>query len=141
MYISGKFREFAIDYSDAKVITGVDVGGSDKMAMVGHAYMNEGFSALFRKFIENEINDFGISDLFWEEFYAKHLHNLTFFIEEYASDEQLETSMGYLHRIHNIDVDVKYNVKIFDNVVEGNKLLEIASLTKGNLKRVFSDLI
>ena len=42
----------AIDYSDAKVITGVDVGGSDKMAMVGHAYMNEGFSALFRKFIE-----------------------------------------------------------------------------------------
>lgn len=52
MYISGKFREFAIDYSDAKVITGVDVGGSDKMAMVGHAYMNEGFSAVFRKFIE-----------------------------------------------------------------------------------------
>lgn len=49
--------------------------------------------------------------------------------------------MGYLHRIHNIDVDVKDNVKIFDNVVEGNKLLEIASLTKGNLKRVFSYLI
>ena len=266
MYIPGKFREFAIDYSDAKVITGVDVGGSDKMAMVGHAYMNEGFSALFRKFIENEINDFGVSDLFWEEFYAKHLHNLTFFMKEYASDdiyefedidalrkfdseflmnidsdiisnicktlqcspnditdinvinagltnvsfsfeccrkkyvyrhpggtsgnlinrktelfaqskakelgidnsvikmdlsgwkishyitdakncdlessdEQLETIMGYLHRIHNIDVDVKDDVKIFDNVVEGNKLLEIASLTKGNLKREFSDLI
>lgn len=65
MYIPGKFREFSIDYSDAKVITGVDVGGSDKMAMVGHAYVNEGFSAVFRKFIENEINDFGVSDLFW----------------------------------------------------------------------------
>ena len=265
-YIPGKFKEFAIDYSDAKVITGVDVGGSDKMAMVGHAYMNEGFSAVFRKFIENEINDFGVSDLFWEEFYAKHLHSLTFFMKEYAaddiyefedidalrkfdseflmnidsdiitnicetlqcspndisninvinagltnvsfsfeccrkkyvyrhpggtsgnlinrktelfaqnkakelgiddsvikmdlsgwkvshyitdakncdlesSDEQLEAIMGYLHGIHNIDVDVKDDVKIFDNVVEGNKLLEIASLTKGNLKREFSDLI
>ena len=63
-YIPGKFKEFAIDYSDAKVITVVDVGGSDKMAMVGHAYMNEGFSAVFKKFIENEINDFGVSDLF-----------------------------------------------------------------------------
>ncbi|WP_225436566.1 hypothetical protein [Ligilactobacillus ruminis] len=52
-----------------------------------------------------------------------------------SSDEQLETIMGYLHRIHNIDVDVKDNVKIFDNVIEGNKLLEIASLTKENLKR------
>lgn len=63
-YIPGKFKEFAIDYSDAKVITVVDVGGSDKMAMVGHAYMNEGFSAVFKKFIENEINDFGVSDFF-----------------------------------------------------------------------------
>ena len=43
-----------------------------------------------------------------------------------SSDEQLETIMGYLHRIHNIDVDVKDNVKIFDNVVDRDKYIQIA---------------
>lgn len=44
----GKFREFAVTVSDANVITGMTVGGSDSLAMVGHAYMNEKFSSIFR---------------------------------------------------------------------------------------------
>lgn len=265
-YISGKFREFAIDYSDARVITGFNVGGRDGMAMVGHAYMNEGFSSVFRQFLENEINDFGVSDLFWEEFYARHQHSLTFYMKEYQageiyefedidslrefdseflmnvdsdiitnicnnlgcvpneitdinvinagltnvsfsfqcggekyvyrhpggtsgnlidrttelfaqkmagelgidesvikmdlsgwkvshyihnarncnleeSDEQLETIMDYLHRIHSVDVASEKNVKVFDNVAEADKLMGIASLTKGNLRREFATLI
>lgn len=265
-YLSGKFREFAIDYSDAKVITGFNVGGRDGMAMVGHAYMNEGFSSVFRQFLENEINDFGVSDLFWEEFYAGHQRSLTFYMKEYQageiyefeniddlrefdseflmnvdsdiitnicntlgcvpnditdinainagltnvsfsfqcggekyvyrhpggtsgnlidrttelfaqekagklgidesvikmdlsgwkishyihnarncnleeSDEQLETIMDYLHRIHSVDVASEKNVKVFDNVAEANKLMEMASMIKGNLKREFAVLI
>ena len=90
MYQIGKFREFAVECSDANIITSVEVGGKDSLAMVGHAYMNGKFSMLFRKFLEDEINDFGISTMFWEEFYARHIRQLTFYKEEFLPNEILE---------------------------------------------------
>lgn len=65
--------------SDADAITDLTIGGKDSLAMVGHAYMNEGFSQIFRKLMESEINDFGVASMFWEEFYAKHMRQLTFY--------------------------------------------------------------
>lgn len=263
-YQDGKFREFAVECSDADVITGMTVGGEDSLAMVGHAYMNEKFSGTFRKLMEVEINDFGVASMFWEEFYAKHSRQLTFYKQEFCSDEilefdsiedlrafdseflinvdseiisnicdtlhcepndvtgiavinagltnvsfafdcngtkyvyrhpggtagnlidrqaelfaqmaaknigidksvirmelsgwkisyfvhnakncdfenyddQLATAMEYLHRLHAVKTDD--TVKVFDNVAEGKKLMAIASATKGNLAREFSDLI
>lgn len=89
-YIKRKFREFSIDYSDADIITGCYIGGENRMAMVGHAYFNEKFSKSFRKMLENEINDFGISNMFWEEFYAKHQKDLTLYMKKYEEGEILE---------------------------------------------------
>lgn len=89
-YHEGKFREFAVDYSDAGVITGFAVGGSDQMAMVGPAYFNENFSRRFRELMEKEIEDFGVPGMFWEEFYAKHQKELTFYMKEYKLDDILE---------------------------------------------------
>lgn len=263
-YQSGKFREFAVECSDADVITSMTVGGSDSMAMVGHAYMNEKFSSTFRTLMETEINDFGVASMFWEEFYAKHSHQLTFYKREFGvdevlefdsiedlrafdseflinvdseiisnicgtlhcepnditdiavinagltnvsfafdckgtkyvyrhpggtagnlidrqaelfaqmaakeigidksvismslsgwkvsyfvhdakncdfekSDDQLTVAMDYLHRLHAVEADD--TVKIFDNLAEGKKLMAIASATKGNLAREFTEVI
>ena len=260
----GKFREFGVTCSDADVITDLTVGGKDSLAMVGHAYMNERFSHAFRTLMESEINDFGIASMFWEEFYAKHMCQLTFYKKEFLPDEilefdsiedlrsfdsefllnvdseiitnicltlkcnpnsiknisvinagltnvsfafecnekkyvyrhpggtagnlinrqaelfaqlaakkcgidksvihmelsgwkisyyvpnarncdfeksdvQLAVAMEYLHCLHTIKPDE--SVKIFDNVAEGIKLMDIASTTKGNLRREFADLI
>lgn len=264
-YQEGKFREFSISVSDAKVITDVSVGGSNSYAMIGQAYMNESFSKRFCKYMENEINDFGVSSMFWEEFYKKHIKDLTFYMKEYSSNKilefeniddlrkfdsdfllnvdseiisnicktlncypneiydidvinagltnvsfsfflrnkkfvyrhpggtagnlinretecyaqnvakeigidtsfikmdisgwklsyfvenakncdfdksnnQLKVAMEYLHRLHNIQVEDS-NVKIFDNVIEGKRLMSIASATKGHLEKEFKDLI
>ena len=263
-YQTGKFREFGIRCSDADVITDLTVGGRDSLAMVGHAYMNERFSQVFRTLMEAEINDFGVASMFWEEFYAKHMHQLTFYKKEFPtesilefdsiedlrdfdsefllnvdseiitnicntlkcdpnsitdisvinagltnvsfafecngekyvyrhpggtagnlidrqaelfsqmaakeigvdksvihmdlsgwkisyfvknakncdfekSDDQLTTAMNYLKRLHEIQPDE--NVKVFDNIAEGKKLMRIASATKGNLMREFSDIL
>lgn len=89
-YQEGKFLEFAIEYSDADVITSLSVGGQDQMAMVGHAYFNKHFSNVFRKFMEKEINDFGVSNMFWEEFYAKHQNALTLYKKEFPRESILE---------------------------------------------------
>lgn len=263
-YHEGKFKEFAVDYSDADVITGFYVGGENKMAMVGHAYFNSNFSRVFRSLMKDEIDDFGIASMFWEEFYAKHQKELTLYLRKFNEqdilefddiddlrqfdsefllnvdseiinnicstlscypnqimnidvinagltnvsfsfdcsgvkyvyrhpggtagnlidrkselfaqmsakeigidksvihmdlsgwkisyyvenaqncnfekyEKQLDTAMNYLHKIHAVVPD--NTVKIFDDVSEGKKLMKIASLTKGNLKKEFRDII
>lgn len=262
--LSGKFKKFGVSISDSKVITDFSIGGEDSYAMIGHAYFNESFSKKFIELIENEINNFGVISLFWEEFYAKHIKEITFYAKEYdinsmlefdsiddlrqfdsefllnvdseivdniiqtlncsptsiadisvinagltnvsfvftvngnkyvyrhpggtagnlidrraelfaqmaAKDigidksvikldlsgwkishyveeasncdfekkpEQLFTAMEYLHKLHKIQVDD--NIKVFDDVVEGKKLMAIASNTKGNLFKEFAGLI
>jgi len=89
-FIKRKFREFAVNYSDADVITDCDVGGENKTAMVGHAYFNEEFSKKFRKLMIDEINDFGVSSMFWEEFYTKHQKELTLYRKHFDYDDVWE---------------------------------------------------
>ena len=90
VYETGKFREFAVTISDAGVITETKIGGHDSFAQVGCAYMNERFSERFRTFMEAEINDFGVSSMFWEEFYERHINELTFFCRKFEPGQILE---------------------------------------------------
>ena len=90
VYQNGKFREFGVTCSDADVITSMSIGGHDSLAMVGHAYMNDKFSEIFYQLMNQEINDFGIASMFWEEFYARHIQQLTFYKKEFSENEILE---------------------------------------------------
>jgi len=112
-YKEGKFREFAVDYSDANVITGFAVGGENKVAMIGQAYFNAGFSRLFRGFMEKEINDFGVNNLFWEEFYARHQKELTLYARRYDGHGVLEfESIDELRRY-----DSEFLVNVDSNII------------------------
>lgn len=260
----GKFREFSINFNEEGIINQFKVGGRDSYAMVGCAYFNEEFSNIFKRLMEEEIDDFGVSSMFWEEFYGMHINELSlqakvvnkgwvrefediddlrafdsdfllnidsdiitnisntlhcdpnkitdinvinagltnvsfsfsingkkyvyrhpggtagnlidrkselfaqtkakeigidesviymdlfgWKISHYVEDskncnfekneEQLKTAMEYLHQLHKVKVD--NSVKVFDDVAEGKKLMKIASATKGNLFKEFSDLI
>lgn len=264
LYKKSKFKEFGIRFSDIGVITNFDLGGKDSFAMVGHAYFNTKFSKNFVNYINNEINDFGIKRIFWEEFYGRHIEDLSLFAKIYEDEEilefdsiedllqfdsdffmnidsniiqnitktlkckacnisnikiinagltnasfsfcvdsnkyvyrhpgtsaynltdrkteiyanskakelgldnsfifmnedgwkisnyieesrncdffntyELKTSMKYLRTLHSIDFD-KSKIKIFDNFLEGKKLMQIASISKGNLFKEFADII
>ncbi len=107
-YHSGRFKQFSIDYSDADIITGCYVGGKDKMAMVGPAYINEKFSEVFRNIIEEEINNFGIATMFWEEFYAKHIKDLTLYMNKFDINELLE--FDTIDDLRQFDSDFLLNV-------------------------------
>lgn len=107
-YQKGKFREFAVKVSDANVITDVNVGGCDSLAMVGCAYFNERFSEIFCELMENEICDFGVDVLFWEEFYAKHKDELTLFMKKYETTEILE--FDDIEDLRSFDSDFLMNI-------------------------------
>lgn len=117
-YQSGKFREFAVKVSDADVITSLSVGGRDSLAMVGHAYFNKKFSSIFKTFMDDEINDFGVSSMFWEEFYAKHMKQLTLYKREYEEEEILE--FDNIDDLRSFDSDFLLNVdsEIITNICD-----------------------
>lgn len=142
---SGKFREFAISYSDANVITSLAVGGKDQMAMVGHAYFNSSFSVRIRSFMEAEINDFGVASMFWEEFYARHERGLTLYMKEYKETDILEfDSIDDLRQFDsefliNVDSDIITNIcKTLQ--CEPNDIVDIAVIQAGltNVSFMFS---
>ncbi|MFI3165680.1 MAG: phosphotransferase [Bacillota bacterium] len=89
-YYSGEFKEFGVEYSDANIITDMTIGGRDSMVMVGHVYFNECFSNRFIELMEEEIEVFRISSMFWEEFYKKHQSKLTLHMIEVQSSQILE---------------------------------------------------
>lgn len=115
-YRKGKFLEFAIDYSEADVITGFAVGGRDKMAMAGHAYFNRFFSKTFCRYLESEINDFGVCRMYWEEFYARHFKQLTLYKKEFLEEEILEFET--IDDLKQFDSEFLFNVdsRIIDNI-------------------------
>ncbi len=141
----GKFREFAVEYSDASVITGFAVGGTDGMAMVGHAYFNSAFSGRFRNFMEKEIDDFGVSNMFWEEFYARHQKELTLYMKEYQRQDILEFES--IEDLRQFDSEFLINVdsEIITNICtiihcEPERIMDIQVIQAGltNVSFMFS---
>ena len=114
-YIEGNFREFGVDYSDDDIITGCYIGGENKMAMVGHAYFNEKFSKRFIKYLEDELNNFGVANMFWEEFYSTHIKDLTLHLREFNNKDIQE--FDNIDDLRQFDSDFLLNV---DSNIIGN---------------------
>lgn len=115
-YLEGDFREFGIDCSDADIVTGCYMGGNDGLAMIGPAYFNEGFSKKFNELLESEIDNFGIANLFWEDFYARHLTELTLFMKRGDSKKLLEFDSIDDLRKFDPDFLININSEIIENI-------------------------
>ena len=145
VYREGKFNGFSAYLSDANVITHVDLGGYNQMAMTGPAYFNSSFSTRFVDFLNKEINDFRVSSLFWEEFYERHITDLTLFAKEYKNDDILE--FNTIDDLRQFDADFLMNVDstIIGNIVNHfgcnpNEITDISVINAGltNVSFVFT---
>lgn len=135
-YLEGEFNEYSIDYSDADVITRCSIGGKDSCAMVGHAYFNENFSKKFRQLLEDQINDFGVKEMFWESFYAKNINELTLHIHEFENDEILEFDNVDDLRFFDSNFLINVDSEIIDNICktfecQPNEILDIEVINAG----------
>ena len=75
-------------------------------------------SQIFRKLMESEINDFGVASMFWEEFYAKHMRQLTFYKKEFSPNAILE--FDSIDDLRTFDSEFLLNVdsEIITNICE-----------------------
>ena len=108
LYRNGKFNEFSVDYNEANCITHVDIGGADKMAMVGHSYFTADFSKQFVSYLEREISDFRVSSLFWEEYFDRHVRDLNLLVKPYPGQSILE--FNTIEDLRQFDSDFLDNV-------------------------------
>ncbi|MBD5261941.1 MAG: phosphotransferase [Bacteroides sp.] len=145
VYRDGKFNGFSVKLSDADVITYVDLGGKNQYAMSGHAYFNEGFSTRLVELLDKEINDFRVSSLFWEEFYERHIADLTLFAKIYRKEDILEFNTIEDLRLFDSDFLMNVDSSIINNIVgelkcHPNEIKDIAVINAGltNVSFVFT---
>lgn len=67
----------------------------------GHAYLDKELSRRLKLFLQDEIDDFRVSALFWEEFISRHAEDLDMYIREYSPDFLFE--FDSIQEIQNID--------------------------------------
>ena len=67
----------------------------------GHAYLDPEVSRRLLRYMDEEIDDFRISSLFWEEFISRHADDLDMYAREYPSDFLFE--FDSIQEIQNID--------------------------------------
>ena len=67
----------------------------------GHAYIDHEFSRRLLNYMNEEIDDFRISALFWEEFVSRHAEDLDMYVREYPDDFLFE--FDSIQEIQNID--------------------------------------
>lgn len=67
----------------------------------GHAYIDAELSRRLVRFMDEAIDDFRVSALFWEEFISLHADNLDMYVREYPADFLYE--FDSIQEIQNID--------------------------------------
>lgn len=98
LYAEGETNEYCIT-SDAKdYITNVTVGGHDAWYMIGHVYLSEDFSKVFKQIFSNEYEKEETKQGYWEDVYIRYIRQLPLMqahrykkhdIEEFDSIDEL----------------------------------------------------
>lgn len=112
----------------------------------GHAYIDRQFSRLLVRFMEQEIGDFRMSALFWEEFVSRHADDLDLYARKYSGELLYE--FDSIQEIQNIDglflgnVSGRINQKIC-NVLGCSKeeIGDIVILEKGLTNILFTFVV
>lgn len=94
-------NEMVADTNHSGRITRVYSCAKSGYTLYGHAYIDRKFTRWLKIFLREEIDDFRISSLFWEEFVGRHLDELDMYVRRYADDFLYE--FDSIQEIQNID--------------------------------------
>lgn len=112
----------------------------------GHAYVDPEFSKRLVRYLDEEIDDFRTSALFWEEFISKHIEDLDMYVREYNDDFLYE--FDSIQEIQNIDglflgnVSGRINEKICEVLnCKEDEIHDINILQKGLTNILFTFIV
>ncbi|MFC2704804.1 MAG: phosphotransferase [Olsenella profusa] len=115
--VEGHTDEWCVSTGAAGRITGISVGGTNALVMLGHAYFDQAFSEGFVRALEQDYNRPETADKLWEGIYADHLRELSMVAREYPAG--VINEFDSLDQLRSFDPRFMENVdsRIFDNIV------------------------
>ncbi|MFY9263625.1 MAG: phosphotransferase [Actinomycetaceae bacterium] len=145
-WIAGETDEWCIQTTGKdKLITGVEVGGSDSWIMAGHVYWSKEFSKRFVEILERIYNKPRTANMLWESIYLKYIDQLPMYMRTYP--EGVIREFDTLPELRDFDPEFIENIDldIFDNITrtldcERSEIKKIEPLKQGltNLSFYFS---
>lgn len=136
-------NELLVSTNQSGRIRSIYSGSHEGECIYGHAYIDQRFANQFKKFLYDEISDFRVSHLFWEEFVCRHINDLDMYIRHYSSDYLFE--FDTIQEIQNIDSLFLENVsgkinKMICSVLDccENDIKDILILEKGLTNILFT---
>lgn len=101
VYKKNAHNELLVRKNQSGRILQIYSGAKSGECIYGHAYLNKELSRRLVKYMDDEIDDFRVSALFWEEFIGRHAENLDMYVREYQEDFLYE--FDSIQEIQNID--------------------------------------
>lgn len=85
-YMQDAHDKFVISTNSKGRITGLTAGANAGECIHGMAYFDKEFSKTLVSLMEEQINCYRVSSLFWQEFYARHLDELDLYSRHFESN-------------------------------------------------------
>jgi CTP:phosphocholine cytidylyltransferase-like protein/thiamine kinase-like enzyme len=143
IYKEDAHNELLVRKNESGRLLSVYSGAKEGECLYGHAFFDSEFSKTFKRFMENEISDFRVSALFWEEFVSRHVEDLNMYIHKYP--ETLIYEFDAIQEIQDIDglflgsVSGRINGKICEVLnCNENDIKDISILEKGLTNILFT---
>ena len=101
VYKENAYNELLVRKNSFGRILSVYSGAKSGECIYGHAYIGKEFSRRLVRYLEEEIDDFRVSALFWEEFVSRHIEGLDLYVRQYSPNFLYE--FDSIQEIQNID--------------------------------------
>ena len=101
VYKEDAHNELLVRKNSSGRILEVFSGAKSGECIYGHAYVDRELSRRLVNYMNEEIDDFRVSALFWEEFISRHAEDLDMYVRQYSDDFLYE--FDSIQEIQNID--------------------------------------
>lgn len=101
VYKEDAHNELLVRKNSSGRILEVFSGKKSGECIYGHAYIDRELSRRLVKYMDDEISDFRVSSLFWEEFISRHAEDLDMYVREYSDTFLFE--FDSIQEIQNIE--------------------------------------
>lgn len=89
-YLPDAQNKFVVKKDPQGRIVDILAGAPEGECVHGIAYFDKEFSSTLSGLMEEEIDHYRIATLFWQEFFAKHIHELDLYTRQLEADKALE---------------------------------------------------
>ena len=143
IFAEGETDEYCAIEDANHIIKGIQIGGENTWAMVGHVYFDRAFSEKFVEILEKEFKHEPYKEQLWEDYYSRHVNELHLVTRHYSAD--IIKEFDSLDELRQFDERylMNTNSEIIDNICDtlhciASDIMNIKHLKDGLTNTSFS---